>query len=109
MTRVLDIVEYVRSKNAGPFCLTVDIFCGSRQAFFQICKHLETTHIAKVFEINFNCFSEFLTILYNSYMYMYLYMYLYMFVDKSICFSFGCTFKYIYGHICVNYEHKLRA
>tara|TARA_A100001011_G_C14235325_1_gene810732 strand:+ start:1061 stop:1363 length:303 start_codon:yes stop_codon:yes gene_type:complete len=51
MTRVLDIVEYVRSKNAGPFCLTVDIFCGSRQAFFQICKHLETTHIAKVFEI----------------------------------------------------------
>tara|TARA_Y100001968_G_C18719830_1_gene419614 strand:- start:163 stop:465 length:303 start_codon:yes stop_codon:yes gene_type:complete len=52
MTKVLDLVEYVRSKNAGPFWLTIDLFCGSQSAFEQILKTLETKQIADLFKID---------------------------------------------------------
>ena len=37
MTRLADIVTKVRSKNAGPFWLTIDIFCGSSDVFRRVC------------------------------------------------------------------------
>ena len=33
MTKVADIAAKVRSKNAGPFWLTIDIFCEDRTSF----------------------------------------------------------------------------
>jgi len=43
------IVEKVRSKNAGPFWLTVDIFCGSREAFERVSTGLTSARVASVF------------------------------------------------------------
>ena len=33
MSQLGDLVQKVRSKNAGPFWLTIDIFCGSEAVF----------------------------------------------------------------------------
>ena len=49
MPKLNDIVEKVRSKNAGPFWLTVDIFCGTPEAFTQITGSLSTQRVAAVF------------------------------------------------------------
>jgi hypothetical protein len=46
MTRLGDVVEKVRSKNAGPFWLTIDIFCGGPQAFAQVSQGLDTARAA---------------------------------------------------------------
>ena len=50
MSTVADIAVKVRSKNAGPFWLTVDIFCGSPQAYAQITESLSTERVAAVFQ-----------------------------------------------------------
>ena len=39
----------VRSKNAGPFWLTVDIFCGSEDAYARISGGLSTERVADLF------------------------------------------------------------
>ncbi len=49
MTTVSDIVTKVRSKNAGPFWLTIDIFCGSAAAFDQIVQGVSTDRVASLF------------------------------------------------------------
>ena len=49
MTCVNDIAEKVRTKNAGPFWLTVDIFCGSAEAFDIISGRLATVSVARSF------------------------------------------------------------
>lgn len=49
MANIGEIVEKVRSKNAGPFWLTIDIFCGTASTFVQICEGLSTERVAKVF------------------------------------------------------------
>ncbi|MFQ3302569.1 MAG: hypothetical protein ACI9EH_001468, partial [Planktomarina sp.] len=36
MTKLGDIVPKIRSKNAGPFWLTIDIFCVSPELFTEI-------------------------------------------------------------------------
>ena len=36
MAKVQDIARYVRSKNAGPFWVTLEIFCDSDDAYNQI-------------------------------------------------------------------------
>lgn len=46
--RVGDIATKVRSKNAGPFWVTVDVFCGSPQAFDRLGR-LSTAAIARVY------------------------------------------------------------
>lgn len=50
MTTVADIVTKVRSKNAGPFWLTIDIFCGTPEAYNQIVQSLSTDRIAAAFQ-----------------------------------------------------------
>ncbi len=54
MTKISEIVESVRSKNAGPFWLTIDIFCGSSIAFNQVRGNLKTQKISNVFQLNIN-------------------------------------------------------
>ena len=50
MSTVGDIALKVRSKNAGPFWLTVDIFCGSADAYLQIKQCLSTQRVATAFK-----------------------------------------------------------
>jgi len=50
MAELGSIVEKVRSKNAGPFWLTFDIFCGNRDAFDRV-SALPTARIAALFGV----------------------------------------------------------
>lgn len=43
------IAEKIRSKNAGPFWLTIDIFCGNRAAFAQISAGLDSARVAALY------------------------------------------------------------
>ena len=52
MAELGTIVEKVRSKNAGPFWLTIDIFCGSRAAFDRVVHGVSTDRIAQLFGKN---------------------------------------------------------
>ncbi|MCP3972099.1 MAG: DUF4387 domain-containing protein [Rhodobacteraceae bacterium] len=49
MPELRDVVEKVRSKNAGPFWLTVDIFCGTAEAFQRVRDGISTERVAKLF------------------------------------------------------------
>jgi len=46
------LVQKVRSKNAGPFWLTIDIFCGDAAAFENVSKRLSTAAVADLFDAN---------------------------------------------------------
>ena len=46
MPEVREIADKVRSKNAGPFWLTIDIFCGSEAAFERLARGLTTDRVA---------------------------------------------------------------
>ena len=50
MPELRTIAEKVRSKNAGPFWITVDIFCGSGDAFTRISEGLDTALAARVLD-----------------------------------------------------------
>ena len=52
MPRLSQIVQKVRSKNAGPFWLTIDIFCGTPEAYAQIVDSLSTQRVAALFKAN---------------------------------------------------------
>mgnify|MGYP002624143415 FL=1 len=45
-----DIVDKVRSKNAGPFWLTIDIFCGSAEAYHRVKEGVSTDRVARLFQ-----------------------------------------------------------
>jgi len=47
--KLRDIVQKVRSKNAGPFWLTIDIFCGTREAFEQVQTRLKSDAVARLY------------------------------------------------------------
>lgn len=49
MSELGQIVQKVRSKNAGPFWLTIDIFCGSSEVFEQVSKGVSTDRVAALF------------------------------------------------------------
>lgn len=46
MPRLGDVVVKVRSKNAGPFWVTIDVFCGSAEAYERVCRSLTTDVVA---------------------------------------------------------------
>ncbi|SNT07800.1 DUF4387 family protein [Antarctobacter heliothermus] len=50
MSRLVDLVPKVRSKNAGPFWLTVDVFCGTPEVFARVSGGLQTARVAKAFQ-----------------------------------------------------------
>ena len=41
-------VKKIRSKNAGPFWITVDIFCGSQEVYKDVCLNLNNLKIANL-------------------------------------------------------------
>ena len=45
-------VKKIRSKNAGPFWITVDIFCGSQEVYRDVCLNLNNPKIANLLMIN---------------------------------------------------------
>ncbi len=47
MTTLSDVAAKIRSKNAGPFWLTIDIFCDSVEAFEQACLIADNTRVAE--------------------------------------------------------------
>lgn len=50
MPEIGQIAKKVRSKNAGPFWVTIDIFCGSDAAYRRIASGLATEAIAALFQ-----------------------------------------------------------
>jgi hypothetical protein len=50
MPRLAERVVKVRSKNAGPFWVTVDVFCGTPEVFEQIRHELRTDAVAALFQ-----------------------------------------------------------
>ncbi|WP_347311713.1 DUF4387 family protein [Defluviimonas sp. SAOS-178_SWC] len=52
MVELAEIAEKVRSKNAGPFWLTIDIFCGNRAAFERISTGLDSARVAALFHLD---------------------------------------------------------
>lgn len=52
MTTLADVVVKVRSKNAGPFWLTVDIFCGDAAGFARVRDGLSTARVAAAFGVD---------------------------------------------------------
>lgn len=49
MMKLRDLARKIRSKNAGPFWLTIDIFCETADHYHTICQSLNNTDIAKLF------------------------------------------------------------
>ncbi len=47
--RVGEIAAKVRSKNAGPFWVTVDVFCGSAEAYRTLAPRLSTAAVARLY------------------------------------------------------------
>lgn len=52
MARLGDIARKIRSKNAGPFWLTIDIFMATDKAFATVESRLATAQIAQVFAMD---------------------------------------------------------
>lgn len=50
MPSLSEKVLKVRSKNAGPFWLTIDIFCGSKAAFEDVSAQLSTERVAALYK-----------------------------------------------------------
>lgn len=49
MRKLEELVVKVRSKNAGPFWVTVDVFCGTAAAFETVRARLKTETVARLF------------------------------------------------------------
>lgn len=52
MANLRSVVAKVRSKNAGPFWLTIDVFCGSENAYETVVQGLATEQVAEAFGID---------------------------------------------------------
>lgn len=54
MALLKDVAQYVRSKNAGPFWVTLEIFCGSGEAYEQIklSENISTENVARLYKVN---------------------------------------------------------
>ena len=56
MRLLRDVAKYVRSKNAGPFWVTIDIFCEDDASFDDLCaaQSLGALAIADLYKLNSN-------------------------------------------------------
>lgn len=48
MTKLSDIAKKIRSKNAGPFWLTIDVFCDTAEAYQKAADALDVNRMATV-------------------------------------------------------------
>lgn len=51
MTKLSEKVVKIRSKNAGPFWVTIDIFCGNADRYAELEKSLKTETVSALFAI----------------------------------------------------------
>ena len=51
MTTLADVATKVRSKNAGPFWLTFDIFCATPEDFARVCAGLPNDRVATALSV----------------------------------------------------------
>lgn len=52
MPELGNLVSKVRSKNAGPFWLTLDVFCGDAETFARVRKGLKDEVVARLFGVD---------------------------------------------------------
>ena len=52
MSTLGEKVKKIRSKNAGPFWITIDIFCGTEEVYKDVCIKLNNSKIANLLMIN---------------------------------------------------------
>ena len=45
-------VKKIRSKNAGPFWITIDIFCGDKNIYKEVCNKLKNSKISSLLMIS---------------------------------------------------------
>ncbi|MEM9970582.1 MAG: DUF4387 family protein [Pseudomonadota bacterium] len=50
MPELGSVAEKVRSKNAGPFWLTIDIFCGTPEAYARVTAGLDSADVARLLD-----------------------------------------------------------
>ncbi len=50
MAKLGGITSKIRSKNAGPFALTIDIFCDDADTHRAVCKALSTARVAALYQ-----------------------------------------------------------
>ena len=48
MSTLGEKVSRIRSKNAGPFWITIDIFCGKKEVYKDVCMNLDNSKIANL-------------------------------------------------------------
>ena len=48
MTTLADLTVKIRSKNAGPFWLTIDLFCDTSANFEKVCAIADNTRVAEL-------------------------------------------------------------
>ena len=49
MTKLTELASKIRSKNAGPFWVTVDLFFDDADNYAHVCKTLQTSDVADLF------------------------------------------------------------
>jgi len=54
-----ELVTNVRSKNAGPFWVTIDVFCGSEEAYHKLNTLLTRTFVASIYKQSENTVQRF--------------------------------------------------
>ena len=54
MSTLGEKVNKIRSKNAGPFWITIDIFCGRKEVYENICINLNNCKVANLLMLNVN-------------------------------------------------------
>jgi len=47
---VKDAISSIRSKNAGPFWVTIDLFCANQECFECLIRELQTSQVAKALQ-----------------------------------------------------------
>lgn len=52
MIELGQVAQKVRSKNAGPFWLTIDIFCGSAEVFERVRKGVTDEAVARLYGVD---------------------------------------------------------
>ena len=52
-------VKNIRSKNAGPFWITVDVFCGDEDVYLDMCERLSVERISKLYRVSENSLQRF--------------------------------------------------
>ena len=51
MSALGEKVSRIRSKNAGPFWITIDIFCGKKEVYKDVCMNLDNSKIANLLRV----------------------------------------------------------